>query len=78
MNVCLSSNKLSFRVTSKVLPPPLQVFAIFAFATAGGYCGSTHFSRTCGAEAKNININFCYPFRYYESKWNKKYFPILQ
>lgn len=45
------------------------VFAIFAFATAGGYCGATHFSGTCPGNQStkdwDVTIGFCYPFRLY-------------
>ncbi|XP_030275651.1 synaptophysin-like protein 1 [Sparus aurata] len=40
------------------------VFTIFAFATTGGYSGKTHFTVTCpGAEAKDVQPVFGYPFR---------------
>ncbi|XP_036956763.1 synaptophysin-like protein 2a isoform X2 [Acanthopagrus latus] len=40
------------------------VFTIFAFATTGGYSGKTHFTVTCsGAEAKDVQSVFGYPFR---------------
>ncbi|KAK5871869.1 hypothetical protein PBY51_012610 [Eleginops maclovinus] len=40
------------------------VFTIFAFATTGGYSGSSHFTVNCaGAEPKDVNPVFTYPFR---------------
>ncbi|XP_068598504.1 synaptophysin-like [Brachionichthys hirsutus] len=39
------------------------VFSIFAFATAGGYSGSTTFSVSCTAGEKTVHADFGYPFR---------------
>ncbi|KAK5911829.1 hypothetical protein CesoFtcFv8_001765 [Champsocephalus esox] len=40
------------------------VFTIFAFATTGGYSGSSHFTVNCiGAEPKDVSPAFAYPFR---------------
>lgn len=41
------------------------VFTIFAFATTGGYLGSTHFTVNCPEPAKSLDVNpvFGYPFR---------------
>ncbi|XP_040889124.1 synaptophysin-like protein 2 [Toxotes jaculatrix] len=39
------------------------VFAIFAFATAGGYSGTTHFTVKCPKETYDVKPVFGYPFR---------------
>ncbi|KAK2914581.1 synaptophysin-like protein 2a [Channa argus] len=39
------------------------VFAIFAFATTGGYSGTTHLKIKCQPEEKAVNPVFVYPFR---------------
>ncbi|KAM9759575.1 synaptophysin-like protein 2a [Menidia menidia] len=39
------------------------VFTIFAFATTGGYSGSTHFTVDCVKEKKPVSAVFGYPFR---------------
>lgn len=44
--------------------PPLQIFSIFAFATTGGYVGTSHFSVTCnGTVDISVEARFSYPFR---------------
>ncbi|XP_020504068.1 synaptophysin-like protein 2a [Labrus bergylta] len=39
------------------------VFAIFAFATTGGYSGSTHMEEKCQDDVRNVFAVFYYPFR---------------
>lgn len=41
------------------------VFTIFAFATTGGYLGTTHFTVNCPESDKSLDVNpvFGYPFR---------------
>uniref|UniRef100_A0A1A7XSC8 Synaptophysin-like 2b n=1 Tax=Iconisemion striatum TaxID=60296 RepID=A0A1A7XSC8_9TELE len=40
------------------------LFSIFAFATTGGYVGSTSFTIKCqGGQSEDVQINFDYPFR---------------
>lgn len=44
--------------------PPLQIFSIFAFATTGGYVGTSHFSVICNSTADiPVEAHFSYPFR---------------
>lgn len=44
----------------------LQLFAIFAFATCGGYSGQLRLSVDCMEKASSnlsIGVDFAYPFR---------------
>ncbi|CAL8256679.1 unnamed protein product [Arctogadus glacialis] len=47
-----------------------QVFTIFAFATAGGYSGSTHFTVKCPGTAMEVQPKFWYPFRLADSSYS--------
>uniref|UniRef100_A0A672I2E6 Synaptophysin-like 2a n=1 Tax=Salarias fasciatus TaxID=181472 RepID=A0A672I2E6_SALFA len=48
-----------------------QIFTIFAFGTAGGYYGSTHFTVNCtNKEVQNISASFQYPFRLQASTYS--------
>uniref|UniRef100_A0A669DXA7 Synaptophysin-like 2a n=1 Tax=Oreochromis niloticus TaxID=8128 RepID=A0A669DXA7_ORENI len=40
-----------------------QVFSIFAFATIGGYTGTTHFTVSCPDKDQPVEAFFAYPFR---------------
>lgn len=45
---------------------PFQLFAIFAFATCGGYSGQLRLSVDCTEKARSnlsIGMDFAYPFR---------------
>lgn len=45
---------------------PFQLFAIFAFATCGGYSGQLRLSVDCMEKARSnlsIGVDFAYPFR---------------
>lgn len=46
------------------------VFTIFAFATAGGYSGSTHFTVKCPGTAMAVQPKFWYPFRLADSSYS--------
>lgn len=45
---------------------PFQLFAIFAFATCGGYSGQLRLSVDCAEKARSnlsVGVDFAYPFR---------------
>lgn len=60
-----------FTLTLEPLKEPLGfirllewIFTIFAFGTAGGYSGETHFSVNCKSQQmENVSASFSYPFR---------------
>lgn len=58
---------------------PVQVFTIFAFATTGGYSGTSHITVTCSGSKEGIDIKaqFGYPFRYCEILYNSQNFQIV-
>uniref|UniRef100_A0A672Z7V2 Synaptoporin n=1 Tax=Sphaeramia orbicularis TaxID=375764 RepID=A0A672Z7V2_9TELE len=62
----LSTFILTFNPFSPIGPP---LFAIFAFATCGGYSGQLRVSVDCMEKASSnlsIGIDFAYPFRLYQ------------
>lgn len=44
-----------------------QVFSIFAFATIGGYTGTTHLTVSCPDRDQPVEAFFAYPFRYWRA-----------
>lgn len=64
--MCMRSRAWHVYRIRSVVAAPFQLFAVFAFATCGGYSGQLRLSVACLEKARSnlsIGVDFAYPFR---------------